>query len=141
MTSLIRPPHYSDHVGPKHIIITTLCVLSSDPVSIPQTASVGNFLSQDSQPEGYPVQSSSHLLESAATIVAPSKSEGIPVSKILPEEEEDNSNMVQASDDVVDSKPTDNSEIRKRRLERLTSKEATCQQSVEATQVQDATDT
>ena len=115
--------------------------MSSDPVSIPQTASVGNFLSQDSQPEGYPVQSSSHLLESAATIVAPSKSEGIPVSKILPEEEEDNSNMVQASDDVVDSKPTDNSEIRKRRLERLTSKEATCQQSVEATQVQDATDT
>ena len=109
---------------------------------MPQSASFGNFVSQVSQPEDYPVQSSSHLLESAATNLVPSKSEGISVNKILPaEDEEDKTAVVQANNDVVDTKPADSSEIRKRRLERLTSKETTYQQSVEATQDDDVTDT
>jgi len=117
--------------------------LFSEPVSMPQSTSFGNFVSQASQPEDYPVQSSSHLLESAATNLVPSKSEGIPVNKILPaEDKEDMTTVVQASNDAVDTKPADSSEIRKRRLERLTSKETTYQQSVEATQDDDdVTDT
>jgi len=116
--------------------------LFSDPVSIPQSTSFGNFVSQASLPEDYSVQSSK-LLESATTNLVPSKSEGIPVSKILPaDDEEDKTTVAQTSNDVVDTKPADSSEIRKRRLERLTSKEATCQQSVEATQDDDdVTDT
>ncbi|XP_065882494.1 E3 ubiquitin-protein ligase synoviolin B-like isoform X2 [Dysidea avara] len=113
----------------------------SEPVSMPQAASVGNFVSQASQPEDYPVQSSSHLLESAATNLIPSKSEGIQVNKILPAEDEEEKTTVIQTSDEVDTKPADSSEIRKKRLERLTSKEATYQQSIEATQDDDVTDT
>jgi len=79
-------------------------------------------VSQASQSEEIPVQQSSQLLLSSAT----NESEGIPIKKLLPEEDDgsagDNTNSVTVQG--TDGRPADSSEIRKRRLERLVSKEA-----------------
>ena len=87
--------------------------------------SASNFVSQTSQPYEAPVQVSSQLLVSSTA----AKSEGIPINKLLPAEENssggDNKNGTagQGGEDV-NTRLADNSEIRKRRLEKLASKEA-----------------
>ena len=90
------------------------------------SASASNFVSQASQSEEIPLlQTSSQLLISSTA----SKSEGIPINKILPTEEDaatdDNTGSAGGQgDEDVHTRPADNSEIRKRRLEKLVSKEA-----------------
>ena len=89
------------------------------------TISASNFVSQTSQSDETPVQASSQLLISSTT----AKSEGIPINKLLPVEENssgaDNQNDTagQGGEDV-NKRLADTSEIRKRRLEKLASKEA-----------------
>ena len=91
--------------------------------------SASNFVSQTSQSDETPVQASSQLLISSTT----AKSEGIPINKLLPVEENssgaDNQNDTagQGGEDV-NKRLADTSEIRKRRLEKLASKEAVDQQ-------------
>ena len=98
------------------------------------SASAGNLISQASQSEEIPVQlqtSSQLLISSTAT-----KSEGIPINKILPVEEDGatGDNMSSATGQGgEDTKPADSSEIRKRRLEKLVSKEAGDQPQSEET--------
>ena len=100
------------------------------------SASAGNLISQASQSEEIPVQlqtSSQLLISSTAT-----KSEGIPINKILPVEEDGatGDNMSSATGqggEDVNTKPADSSEIRKRRLEKLVSKEAGDQPQSEET--------
>ena len=87
--------------------------------------SASNFVSQSSQSDETPVQASSQLLISSTA----AKSEGIPINKLLPVEENssgaDNQNDTagQGGEDV-NTRLADTSEIRKRRLEKLVSKEA-----------------
>ena len=95
------------------------------------STSASNFVSQASQSEETPVlQASSQLISS--------KSEGIPIKKILPVEEDgatDNNTSCTGrhGDEDVNTRPADNSEIRKRRLEKLVSKEADNQPQSEET--------
>lgn len=89
------------------------------------SASATNFVSQASQSEETSVQqTSSQLLISSTT----NKSEGIHVNKLLPAEEDDgggdNSGTASQASEEVNTRPVDSSEIRKRRLEKLVSKEA-----------------
>ena len=83
-----------------------------------------NFVSQTSQPYEAPVQASSQLLVSSTA----AKSEGIPINKLLPAEESssggDNKNDTAGQGGDVNTRLADSSEIRKRRLEKLASKEA-----------------
>lgn len=90
------------------------------------SASASNFVSQTSQSEETPAQQASSQLLLSATAT---KSEGIPIHKLLPAEENgsagDNTNSaVGKSGEDVSTRPADSSEIRKRRLEKLASKEA-----------------
>lgn len=93
------------------------------------SASASNFVSQASQSEETPAQqaSSQLLLSSAVT-----KSEGIPINKLLPTEEDGSAGnntdgaTGQGGEDA-NARPADSSEIRKRRLEKLVSKEASDQ--------------
>ena len=73
------------------------------------------------------------LLSSTAT-----RSGGIPINKLLPMEENVNtgdttSNATTQGGEDNDARPADSSEIRKRQLEKLVSKEASNQQQKEET--------
>lgn len=109
------------------LLVNYLILSFSETVTMPAAAS--NFVSQASQSEETPMQQmSSQLLLSSAT----TKSEGIPIKKLLPEEDDSsegsntNSGTDQGSENM-NTRPADNSEIRKRRLEKLVSKEASDQ--------------
>ena len=90
------------------------------------SASASNLIPQTSQSKETPVQQTSQLLLSSTA----TKSAGIPINKLLPVEEDgstdDNMNGASGEGDVA-TRPADSSEIRKRRLEKLVSKEATDQ--------------
>ena len=107
--------------------------LSSENVTM--SASASNLISHTSQLEETPLQQtpSQLLISSTAT-----KSEGIPINKILPVEQDgytgDNmSSTTGQSGEDEKTRPADSSEIRKRRLEKLVSKEASDQPQSEET--------
>lgn len=97
-----------------------------------------NFVSQASQSEEVPAQlESSQLLISSIA----SKSEGIPINKLMPVEEDgrtsDNATAGQGDEDVNLTRPADSSEIRKRRLEKLVSREADHPQQAQSEETRD----
>lgn len=104
------------------------------------SASASNFVSQASQSEETPLLSSPLLQTSSQLLISStaSKSEGIPINKILPAEEDgatdDNTSSAGGQgDEDVSTRPADSSEIRKRRLQKLVSKEAGDQPQSEVT--------
>ena len=94
-----------------------------------------NFVSQASQSEEVPAQlESSQLLISSIA----SKSEGIPINKLMSVEEDGRtSDEGQGGEDVNTTRPADSSEIRKRRLEKLVSREADHPQQAQSEETRD----